>query len=76
MNAAHRNVNVFDRDPITRFKKAQQEFIHLAGNADLDPRAKARSGVLREEMKSASRQITKDRVRMCAAEGEGIAPGS
>lgn len=74
MNAGRGDVNAFDRDPITRFKKAQQEFIHVAGIADLDPRAKARADVLCEEMKSASLQIAKDPVRMRAAEGEGIAP--
>jgi hypothetical protein len=61
-------------DPVARFKRAQQEFIPVAGLADFDPRARARAQELREEMKRASREIAKDPARMRAAEREGIAP--
>ncbi len=46
----------------------------MAGVADFDPKAKARAGELREEMKRASQEIAKDPARMRAAEREGIAP--
>ena len=46
----------------------------MAGLADFDPKAKARAGELREEMKRASQEIAKDRARMRAAEREGFAP--
>ncbi len=42
--------------------------------ADFDPKAKARSAELREEMKRASQEIAKDPASMRAAEREGIAP--
>lgn len=45
----------------------------MAGVADFDPRAKARAGELREEMKRASQEIAKDPARIRAAEHEGIA---
>jgi hypothetical protein len=61
-------------DPVARFKQAQKEFIQVAGLADFDPKAKARAGVLREEMKRASQEIAKDPARMSAAEREGFAP--
>src|SRR5712692_7855982 len=61
-------------DPVARFKQAQKEFIQVAGTADLDPKAKARTAELREEMKRASQEIAKDPARMRAAEREGIAP--
>lgn len=60
-------------DPIARFKQAQKEFIQVAGRADFDPRAKARSAELREEMKQASQEIAKDSARMREAEHEGFA---
>ena len=61
-------------DPVARFKQAQKEFIQVAGIADFDPKAKARAGELRDEMKRASQEIAKDPVRMRAAEREGVAP--
>ncbi len=61
-------------DPVARFKRAQQEFIQVAGLADFDPRAKARAQELREEMKRASQEIAKDPARMRAAEREDLAP--
>ena len=61
-------------DPVARFKQAQKEFIQVAGVADFDPKAKARAGELREEMKRASQEIAKDPARMRAAEREGFAP--
>jgi Viral (Superfamily 1) RNA helicase len=61
-------------DPVARFKQAQKEFIQVAGLADFDPKAKARAGELREEMKRASQEIAKDPARMRAAEREGFAP--
>ncbi len=61
-------------DPISRFKQVQKEFIQVAGLADFDPKAKARSAELREEMKRVSQEIAKDPARMRAAEREGIAP--
>jgi len=61
-------------DPVARFKQAQKEFIQVAGMADFDPKAKARSAELREEMKQASQAIARDPARMRAAEREGIAP--
>jgi hypothetical protein len=63
-----------ERDPVERFKEAQREFIGVAGRFDLDPKAKARAGELREEMKTAALEITKDPARMREAEREGIAP--
>ena len=61
-------------DPVARFKQAQKEFIQVAGLADFDPKAKARAGELRDEMKPASQEIAKDQARMQAAGREGIAP--
>jgi Ti-type conjugative transfer relaxase TraA len=61
-------------DPVARFKQAQKEFIQVAGLADFDPQAKARSAELRDEMKRASQEIAKDPARMRAAEHEGFAP--
>ncbi len=63
-------------DPVARFKQAQKEFIRVAGMADFDPKAKARSAELRAEMKRASQEIAKDPARMRAAEREGFAPKS
>jgi Ti-type conjugative transfer relaxase TraA len=62
-----------ERDPVERFKEAQREFIGVAGRFDLDPVAKARAAELREEMKRASQEITKDPARMREAERAGIA---
>jgi hypothetical protein len=59
---------------VARFKRAQKEFIQVAGMADFDPKAKARADELREEMKRASLEIVKDPARMRAAAREGIAP--
>jgi hypothetical protein len=61
-------------DPVTRFKRAQKEFIQVAGLADCDPQAKARAAELREEMKRASQEIARDPARMRAAEREGFTP--
>ena len=61
-------------DPVARFKRAQKEFIQVAGLVDFDPKAKARAEELREEMKRASQEIAKDPARMRAAEREGLAP--
>jgi len=61
-------------DPVARFKQAQKEFIQVAGMADFDPKAKARAGDLRAEMKQASQEIAKEPARMRAAEREGFAP--
>ncbi len=61
-------------DPVARFKQAQKDFIQVAGVADFDPKAKARSAELREEMKRASQEIARDPARMRAAEREGFAP--
>jgi Ti-type conjugative transfer relaxase TraA len=61
-------------DPVARFKQAQKEFIQVAGLADFDPQAKARSAELRDEMKRASQEIARDPGRMRAAEREGFAP--
>jgi hypothetical protein len=61
-------------DPVARFKQAQKEFIQVAGMADFDPKAKARSAELRAEMKRASEDIAKDPACIRAAELEGIAP--
>jgi Ti-type conjugative transfer relaxase TraA len=61
-------------DPVARFKQAQKEFIQVAGLADFDAKAKARSAELRDEMKRASQEIAKDPARMRAAEREGFAP--
>jgi Ti-type conjugative transfer relaxase TraA len=61
-------------DPVARFKQAQKEFIQVAGLADFDPKAKARSAELRQEMKQASQEIAQDPARMRAAEREGFAP--
>jgi hypothetical protein len=61
-------------DPVARFKQAQKEFIQVAGLADFDPQAKARSAELRDEMKRASQEIAKDPACMRTAEREGFAP--
>jgi Ti-type conjugative transfer relaxase TraA len=61
-----------DRDPITRFKTAQREFIHVAGRADLDPVAKARAAELREEMGRAAAEIAKSAAALREAERAGI----
>jgi Ti-type conjugative transfer relaxase TraA len=61
-------------DPVARFKQAQKEFIQVAGMADFDPKAKARAGELRDEMKRASQEIAKDPARLRAADRDGIAP--
>ena len=45
----------------------------MAGLADFDPQAKARSAELRDEMKRASQEIAKDPARMRTAEREGFA---
>jgi Ti-type conjugative transfer relaxase TraA len=62
----------FDRDPIDRFRKAQQEFILTAGRADLDPVAKARAAEMRAEMKSAAAEIARSAVELRTAERVGI----
>jgi hypothetical protein len=59
---------------VARFKQAQKEFIQVAGMADFDPKAKARAGELRDEMKRASHEIAKDPARLRAADRDGIAP--
>jgi len=46
----------------------------VAGVADFDPKAKARAGELREEMKRASQEIAKDPARMRMVEREDFAP--
>src|SRR5260370_29604145 len=51
-------------DPVTRFKQAQKEFIRVAGMADFDPKPKARSAELREEMKQSPQPIARDLPRM------------
>jgi hypothetical protein len=48
-----------DHDPIERFKRAQREFIKVAGNFDLNPKAKSRVAELRHQMKSAARKLSK-----------------
>jgi hypothetical protein len=70
----HEKAEAGQGDPVARFKQAQKEFIQVAGLADFDPRAKARSAELRDEMKRASQEIAKDPARMRAAEREGFAP--
>jgi hypothetical protein len=60
-------------DPVERFRKAQQEFINVAGRFDLTPEAKARGAELRREMKSAAGEISKNAGLMQAAERAGIA---
>jgi hypothetical protein len=61
------------RQPIERFKEARHEFIRVAGRFDFDPDAKKRAAVLRQEMKSASEEISKSAGLMCEAERAGIA---
>lgn len=61
-----------DRDPIARFKAAQQEFIRVAGRADLDPAAKARAAELRAEMSSAAAEIARNTTELREAERAGI----
>jgi hypothetical protein len=61
-------------NPVARFKQVQKEFIQVAGMADFDPKAKARAGELREQMKRASQEIAKDPARMRAAVRADIAP--
>jgi hypothetical protein len=61
------------RQPIERFKEARHEFIRVAGRFDFDPDAKKRAAVLRQEMKSASEEISKSAGLMCEAERASIA---
>jgi len=70
----HEKAEAGQGDPVARFKQAQKDFIQVAGLADFDPQAKARSAELRDEMKRASQEIAKDPARMRAAEREGFAP--
>jgi Ti-type conjugative transfer relaxase TraA len=69
---SHEKAEAGRGDPVARFKQAQKEFIQVAGLADFDPKAKARSTELREEMKRASQEIAKDPACMRAAEREGL----
>ncbi len=57
--------------PVILGVKAQKEFIRVAGMVNFDPKARARTGGLREEMKGASQEIAKNPARMRAAEREG-----
>lgn len=59
-------------EPIARFKAAQQEFIRVAGRADLDPAAKVRTAELRAEMSNIAAEITKSAAQLQAAERAGI----
>jgi hypothetical protein len=59
--------------PIERFKQAQHEFIKVAGRFDMDPGATARATELREEMKSAAKEISKTEDLMREAERAGFA---
>ncbi|HTQ09548.1 MAG TPA: Ti-type conjugative transfer relaxase TraA [Fimbriimonadaceae bacterium] len=61
------------QSPIERFKQAQGEFIKVAGRFDLDPEAKQSTSKLREEMKSAAQEISKDANLMREAERAGFA---
>jgi hypothetical protein len=65
--------SVSEHDPITRYGKAQREFILTAGRADLDPVAKARAAELRAEMQSAAEDIAKSPAHSREAENVGIA---
>jgi Ti-type conjugative transfer relaxase TraA len=59
--------------PVERFRKAQREFIMVAGAFDLDPAAKARAAELREEMKQSAQKISRHSSLMHEAERAGIA---
>ncbi|HEY2483653.1 MAG TPA: Ti-type conjugative transfer relaxase TraA, partial [Candidatus Binataceae bacterium] len=59
-------------DPIERFKRAQREFIKVAGRFDLDREAKARAAELRQEMKWAADEISRSAGLMREAERAGI----
>jgi hypothetical protein len=72
--AGHEKAEAGQGDPVARFKQAQKEFIQVAGMTDFDPKAKARSAELRDEMKRASQEIAQDPARMRATEREGFAP--
>ena len=60
-------------DPVDRFKRAQREFIKVAGRSDLDPEAKLRAAELRKDMKSVAKEISKSSSLMQEAERAGIA---
>jgi hypothetical protein len=62
-----------DVAPIERFKKAQREFVTVAGKFDHDPEVKARGAELRQEMKSAAEEISRGAGLMREAEHDGIA---
>jgi Ti-type conjugative transfer relaxase TraA len=62
-----------DHAPVARFKKAQREFVKVAGRFDLDPDAKMRAAEFRQEMKSAAKEISRSAGLMRAAERAGIA---
>jgi Ti-type conjugative transfer relaxase TraA len=72
-SAERGKASVSEPDPITRFRKAQREFILTAGRADLDPGAKARAAELRAEMKSAAEDIAKSPAHCREAENVGVA---
>jgi len=72
-SAGRDDTNAADRNPIERFKKAQQEFIQATSRADFDPTAKARTTELREEMSNAAAEIAKSAARLQEAERVGIA---
>jgi len=72
-SAGHHNLRASERDPIERFKKAQQEFIQATSRADFDPTAKARTIELRAEMSNAAAEIAKSAARLQEAERVGIA---
>jgi Ti-type conjugative transfer relaxase TraA len=59
-------------DAIERFKRAQREFIKVAGRFDLDRQAKARAAELRQEMKWAAEEISRSAGLMREAERAGI----
>ncbi len=61
-----------DRDPLARFKAAQQEFIRVAGRAHLDAAAKPRTNELRAKMRAAAAEIAKSGEQLRAAERAGI----
>ncbi len=72
-SAGRNDTNAADRDPIKRFRKAQQQFIQAASRADIDPVAKTRAAELRVEMKSAAEDIARSPAQLRESERVGIA---
>jgi hypothetical protein len=71
-NQERASITASDRDPIARFKAAQQDFIRVAGRADLAEAAKTRAAELRAEMSNIAAEIARSAAELQEAERAGI----